>query len=160
MNTISIKLDEYRTEYKSKKILSSSIKWLGNFSLLSFILIIIFMKDIHIKYSILTYYSILCRVAGMMIFKYYEIPTVIHEFANGKDEYYDLIDNNREEILKEMFKSIYGLGYNRDLIFLGRDELKAHILDLERKNWKKYGVYFSIFYLFMSGVTIWVLTLE
>lgn len=158
--SLDLSLDEYQKEVRYSIIFSTSVKWLGNFSLLAFVLVMVFMKDIHIKYSILTYYSILCRIAGMMIFKYYEIPTIVHEFARGNDDAYKIIEYNRDEILKRMFRSIYGLGYDRSLINLGKDELRIHIIELERKNWKRYGIYFSFFFFIMTGVTLWVLGLE
>lgn len=158
MKTHSKELEDYRKEYRYSKNLANTIKWLGNLSLACFILIIIFMKDIHIKYSILTYYSILCRVTGMMIFKYYEVPEVIHKFAMGDDLRFEIIHENRDEILKRFFKNIYGLGYDRALLNIKKDEFRELVLKLERRDWKKYGRYFSIFYFLMTLLTLWVLS--
>ena len=152
-------LQTYRREIEYHSKLAFYLKWLGNISLLAFILIIIFVKDIHIKYSILTYYSILCRLGGMLVFKYYEIPTLLHEFAQDKEEYFEIIHANRSEILKAFFKNIYGLGFDRNLLDINSEELKKLILGLERKNWKKAGKFFSIFFIFMTLITIWVLSL-
>ncbi len=117
------------------------------------------MKDIHIKYSILTYYSILCRVGGIMIFKYFEVPNLVHDFAHGNDNLYPLIHDNKDRILKDLFKSLYGLGFDRSLLDISPEELKKHILELERRDWKKYGKIYLVFFAIMTCITIWVLLL-
>jgi hypothetical protein len=150
-------------DYKKERILYARIsfllKWTGNVSLLSFISIIIFMKDIHIKYSILTYYSILCRAGGMMCLKYFEVPTIVFEFAHGKPENFEVIHTHRNTILKDLFMSIYGLGFDRALLDISQSDLETHILALERRDWKKYGKLFALFFICMTLLVAWVLNL-
>ena len=150
-------------EYDKERLIYARIslfaKLLGYSALSSFILIMIFMKDIHIKYSILTYYSILCRVGGIMIFKYYEVPNLVHDFANGNDDLYPVIHENKDRILKDLFKSLYGLGFDRTLLEISPEDLKKHIKELERRDWKKYGKIYLGFFILMTCITIWVLLL-
>ncbi len=152
-------IQDYNKERIIYNRISLFVKLLGYSALSSFILIMVFMKDIHIKYSILTYYSILCRVGGIMIFKYFEVPNLIHEFAHGNEALYSVIHENKDRILKDLFKSLYGLGFDRTLLDISPEDLKKHIVELERRDWKKYGKIYLVFFICMTCTTVWVLLL-
>ncbi|NBU98764.1 MAG: hypothetical protein EBS19_11245 [Spirochaetia bacterium] len=62
-------------------------------------------------------------------------------------------------LLKDLFKSLYGLGFDRSLLDISPEELKKHILELERRDWKKYGKIYLGFFTLMTCTTIWVLLL-
>jgi hypothetical protein len=147
----------YKKERRLYLQISFVLKWMGNLSLLAFISILVFMKDIPIQYSILTYYSILCRVGGMVCLKYFEIPNLVSEFASGKVAAYSVIHTHRHIVLKELFKSLYGLGFDRTLLDIHQPDLLNLLQGLERRNWKKFGILFAVFFGIMNLVTLWVL---
>lgn len=94
-----------------------------------------------------------------MCLKYFEIPTIVIAFAHGKLENFEVIHAHRNTILKDLFKSLYGLGFDRALLDISQSDLETHILSLERRNWKKYGKLFALFFICMTLLVAWVLSL-
>jgi hypothetical protein len=156
----SLLLTEYRKERKFYQRLNFLIKSIANISLISFVCVLIFKKELNVELAVLPYFSLFHRFISIYLLKYYEFPGIILDFlqSNSIDsEPYQTIQMNANEILHPMFVSIHGLGYDRNYLNFSESDLKSHLISLEKYPWREYKRFIQLAYLIIFFGTIYLL---
>lgn len=153
-------LENYRKERKFFGLISGFLGYGATALLIVYVLILIFMKSIPLKYSAIPYYIIYCRLSAMVMAKYYEIPEIVLMLNAEKQnaETFQCISENREEILHPMFKRMFGIGYDRSYLNLDADSI-LKLTDLEnRSDWKKIGKFYFFFFLAVTAIFLYIIS--
>lgn len=128
---------------------------LGYGSLVLYIILLIFKKNIDLRFVALDLFSIYTRFSILILDKYYQIPNVCRNLLSGDDKLtlysYKTINAHRKEILGCLWYNLYGLGYDRELLDAKCDKIQFILLNLpESVNWKKIGFYYLIKYIIVT----------
>lgn len=153
-------LENFRKERRIHGLISGILGYGTTVLLIIYILILIFMKNIPLKYSAIPYYIIFCRLSAMVMAKYYEIPEIVLMLNSEKQSQgpFQCISENREEILHPMFKKMFGLGYDRSYLDLDAENI-LKVTDLEnRSDWKKIGRFYFFFFLAVTAIFLYIIS--
>lgn len=153
-------LENCRKERRTFGLISGFLGYGATLLLILYILILIFMKNIPLKYSAIPYYIIFCRLSAMVTAKYYEIPEIVLMLNSEKHnpEPFRCISENREEILHPMFKRMFGIGYDRNYLNLDSESI-LKITDMEnRSDWKKIGKFYFFFFLAVTAIFLYIIS--
>ena len=153
-------LENYRKERSFFGLISGILGYGATALLIIYILILIFMKNIPLKYSAIPYYIIYCRLSAMVMAKYYEIPEIVLMLNKDRDrtEPFKFISENREEILHPKFKKMFGIGYDRSYLDADAESI-LKITDLEnRSDWKKIGRFYFFFFLAVTAIFLYIIS--
>ncbi|MDX1961162.1 MAG: hypothetical protein SFU98_21515 [Leptospiraceae bacterium] len=152
-------IEFYRKERNLYKQLSQFLTYTANLSLVAFIGVIVYYagKLPPIEYSILTYFAIFNRVMNLLNFKAFEVPNIFYKILEGDSNSRKILEENRVEILDPMFKSFYGIGYDRRELEKNLDDILVLVQARLEINWKMIGKIFLFIYPILSLLTIWVI---
>lgn len=128
---------------------------LGYGSLLLYIVLLIFKKNIDLRFVALDLFSIYTRFSILILDKYYQIPTICRNLLSNNEKLtlysYKTINAHRKEILGCLWYNLYGLGYDRELLGAKFDKIQYILLDREESvNWKRIGIYYLIKYIILT----------
>ncbi len=128
---------------------------LGYGSLLIYLILLVSIKKIDLRFVALDLFSIYTRFSVIFLYKYYEIPNVCSNLFSSDEKLalysYKTINAHRKEILGCLWKNIFGLGYDRSLLGAESDKITYILSNREESvDWKRAGIFYLIKYIIVT----------
>lgn len=128
---------------------------LGYGSLIIYILLLIFIKNVDLRFVALDFFSIYTRFSILVLDKYYEVPNICTNLFSSDEKLvtysYKTINSHRKEILGCLWINVFGLGYDRELLKAKADKIQYILLSRKESiDWKKIGILYLIKYIIVT----------
>ena len=145
---------EYKKERETFENFLFIANILGYGSLLLYIALLIFLKNVDLRFVALDLFSIYTRFSIIILHKYYEVPSICNNLLSDDEKLvtysYKTINAHRKEILGCLWINIFGLGYDRTLLDAKSDKIQLLLSERSETNWKNIGFFYLIKYCFVT----------
>lgn len=150
--------DLYHEFIRERKQFQTLLFWaniLGYGSLILYIILLIFKKNIDLRFVALDFFSIYTRISILILDKYYEVPRLCKNLFSDDEKLviysYKTINSHRKEILGCLWFNIFGLGYDRELLGAKIEKIQETLINhTDTINWEKIGPFYFLKYIFIT----------